>query len=232
MMKLLAVAAEPMEFRGILAHAAEIRAVDVGADWARSARMANCDWLLVANGAGPHRAGAAVDAAVSHFHPDIAVSTGFCGALDPEIGLGEILVAIEVAGGADRFPAREVSTGKPHRQGLIRTIDHIAQTAAEKRELRAGGALAVEMEAVAVAQRSAALGLPFCCVKVTTDLADENLTIDLNGALRSDGHFDTIRILGSTLCRPLVRLPELFRLRGRSVRAARVLGDFFADCRF
>jgi hypothetical protein len=55
---------------------------------------------------------------------------------------------------------------------------------------------------------------------------------DFNAALRSDGHFDTIRILASSLRRPWVRLPELFRLRVRCARAARSLGDFIAGCRF
>jgi hypothetical protein len=55
---------------------------------------------------------------------------------------------------------------------------------------------------------------------------------DFNAALRADGHFDTMGILRETLRRPLARLPELCRLRQRSIRAARVVGDFFADCRF
>ena len=52
-------------------------------------------------------------------------------------------------------------------------IDHVAQTADEKRRLRAGGASAVEMEAGGVAERARARDVPFYCVRVVTDLADE-----------------------------------------------------------
>jgi adenosylhomocysteine nucleosidase len=108
----------------------------------------------------------------------------------------------------------------------------VVQTAAEKSQLRTPGAIAVEMEAAAVAERAQALGLPFFCIKSVTDLAGETLTIDFNAALRSDGRFDTMKILASSLRHPWVRLPELFRLRARCVRAARSLGEFIADCRF
>jgi hypothetical protein len=92
--------------------------------------------------------------------------------------------------------------------------------------------MVVEMEAAGVAARAQARGLPFYCIRVVTDLAGETMANDFNAALRADGHFDTMVILREALRRPLARLPELCRLRQRSVRAARVLGDFFANCRY
>ena len=90
----------------------------------------------------------------------------------------------------------------------------------------------VEMEAAGVAERTIARGLPFYCVKAVSDLADETLANDFNKALRKDGQFDTIVLLRGTLRQPLIRIRELFRLRQRCVRAARSLGDFFAELRF
>ncbi len=250
-MKLLVVAAEARELRGILAHARrppegnrsagdirfgpENRGVlptNLGADWARSVKLGEHDLLLVANGAGAAWAAAAVDWAAAAFLPDAVVSTGFCGALEEKMGVASVVVATEVVGANGRFDALEPATSLPHHLGVVLSIDHVAQSAAEKRSLRQTGASAVDMEAAAVAGRAAALGLPFYCIKTVTDLAGEDLANDLNAALRSDGHFDTIKILGSILGRPLVRLPEVLRLRRRSAQAARVSGDFFADCRF
>jgi len=230
--KLLVVAAEARELRGILDHARDARAAQVGVDWARWAALGEHYLLLVANGAGPARAAATVDRAAAAFLPDAIVSTGFCGALEEKLDVASVVAATEVLGANGRFSARTPGASLPHHCGVVLTIDHVAQSAAEKRSLRQTGAAAVDMEAAAAAGRSAALGLPFYCIKAVTDLAGEDLANDLNAALRSDGHFDTIRILGSSLGRPLVRLPELLRLRHRSVRAARALGDFFADCRF
>ncbi|MFY9727011.1 MAG: hypothetical protein WB579_01975 [Bryobacteraceae bacterium] len=230
-MKLLVVTAEAREVRGILAHARGAHAAQVGADWARSAVLGEYDVLLVANGAGPVRASAAVDRAAA-FLPDAVVCTGFCGALDEKLGLASVVVATEVIGANGRLNALSPHASLPHHHGVVLTIDHVAQSAAEKRSLRQSGAAAVDMEAAAVAGRAADLGFRFFCIKAVTDLAGEDLANDLNAALRPDGHFDTIRILGSISGRPLVRLPELLRLRHRSARAARALGDFFADCRF
>ena len=88
------------------------------------------------------------------------------------------------------------------------------------------------MEAGGVAARALELELPFYCVRAVTDLADESLVNDFNRALRPDGHFDTMSILLGALRNPAICLPELLRLRTRSIQAARALGDFFADCRF
>jgi adenosylhomocysteine nucleosidase len=230
--KLLVVAAEEREFRGILAHARHARVAQMGADWVRSAVLGEHDLLLVANGAGPARAAATVDRAAAAFLPNAIVSTGFCGALDDKLDVASVVVATEVIGVNGRFSARAPATSLAHHLGVVLTIDHVAQSAAEKRSLRQTGSIAVDMEAAAVAERSGALGLPFFCIKAVTDLAGEDMANDLNAAMRPDGHFDTIKILGSIFCRPLVRLPELLRLRRRSARAARALGDFFADCRF
>jgi hypothetical protein len=88
------------------------------------------------------------------------------------------------------------------------------------------------MEAGGVAERAQARDVPFYCVRVVTDLADEDMANNFNQALRPDGHFATINILRGALRNPLVRLPELLRLRNRCIRAAGELGDFIADCRF
>jgi hypothetical protein len=55
---------------------------------------------------------------------------------------------------------------------------------------------------------------------------------DFNAALRPDGHFATMHILGNCVRRPIDRIPELIRLRRRCVRASHTLGEFFVDCRF
>ncbi len=231
-MRLLLIAAEPMEFPGILSHVEQTRAVSLPVNWVRSARLGSYQVMLVANGAGRARAAAAVDAAAS-FAPDAVISTGFCGALDEDLEIADVVVGTSVqepAGSA--FPAAPVTSAKPFRSGVVCSIDHVAQTSGEKRQLHAAGGCAVEMEAAGVAERARALGVPFHCVRVVTDLAGETMANDFNAALRSDGHFDTILILKGTLRHPTVRLPELLRLRNRCARAARVLGEFIADCRF
>jgi adenosylhomocysteine nucleosidase len=231
-MRILMVAADPMEFPGILRHVSDARSAGLPVDWSRSGRLGNYDLLLAANGAGAQRATAAVEAALRDFRAEAIVSTGFCGALAPELEIADVVVGTVISAGVRTFPALQPANGRQHHMGVVCSIDHVAQTAAEKRELRARGGSAVEMEAAAVAERAREVDVPFYCVRAVTDLADEDMANDFNRALRPDGHFATINILRGALGNPLVRMPELLRLRNRCVRAALVLGEFIADCRF
>jgi adenosylhomocysteine nucleosidase len=227
-MRILIVAADPLEFRGLLSRVAGFRRQAFAVSFARAGAIAGHDTLLIANGMGPRRAAAAV-AAADPFQPEAIVSTGFCGALDHSLAIADVIAATEVIGGSRIYPARPIEAP---RQGRIVSIAHVAQTAAEKRKLRETGASAVEMEAAAVAEAARQRGLPFYCVRAVTDLADESMANDFNRALRDDGHLDTIVILRGALGRPTSRVPELLRLRSRCVRAAEALGEFFVGCRF
>jgi adenosylhomocysteine nucleosidase len=231
-MKILMVAADPMEFSGISRHAAGVSPARLALDWSRFARLGNHELMLAANGAGAQRAASAVEAALQRFPAEAIVSTGFCGALAPELAIADVVVGSAISAGSRSFPALNPASERQHHMGVVCSIDHVAQTAEEKRRLRAAGGSAVEMEAGGVAERARARGVPFYCVRVVTDLADEDMANNFNRALRPDGHFATISILQGALRHPLVRVPELLRLRNRCVRAARVLGDFIADCRF
>lgn len=211
-MKLLFVASLPMEFQQLRRRADEIR--------------------TVANGAGAHRAAAAVDGALAGFRPDAMISLGFCGALDPGLAIADIVVGTTIFAGDRAFAAEPPITTSVHRAGPVCTADHVVGTAAEKKLLHSRGHIAVEMEAAGVAQRAQKLGVPFFCIKSVTDLAEETMANDFNAVLRPDGHFDTIKLLASSLRHPWVRLPELIRLQRRCVLAARSLGEFIADCRF
>ena len=219
-MKLLLVASDPREFSGIRSLAKSRDAV---------VRLGANKFYLSAKGVGAKRAMEAVDAAIS-FHPDAIVSTGFCGALDTRLGIADIVVATCVVTPAgSRYAPHSVDGGS---HCAVCSLDHVVQTAAEKRTLAAHGFGAVEMEAAGVAARAEALNLPLYCIRSVSDLAGEDMANDFNQALTPDGHFDTMNLLRDSLRRPLTRIPELLRLRKRCVRAAFALGDFLADCRF
>jgi len=228
-MRLVFVAADRMEFTGILAQARSIRRAEVAVDWARAAELAGNEVILVANGIGWKQAAAAVDAAVRDFTPDAVVSTGFCGALDSALEIGDVVVGTEIITAEKRTTAELISHPIA---GPIWSVDYIAQTAAQKSRLRALGGCAVEMEAAGVADRVQSRQLPLFCVRAVTDLAGEDMANDFMAALRPDGHFATMTILRSSLRHPTARLPELLRLRSRCAHAARSLGEFFANRRF
>ena len=183
--------------------------------------------IKVANGPGPKLAREGAESVQERV--DVVVSTGLCGALDPALRIGAIFVATEVNGWRSELPV----SGKPFRSGPLVSVDRVAQTADEKRRLRLDtGAMAVEMEAEAVAAFANRIGRPFYCIRAVSDGADDSFLVDLNAARTSSGRFSVPRILLQAARRPLTVGPELLRLRRNAGLAARALGEFFADCDF
>jgi nucleoside phosphorylase len=228
----LLVAADLREFEGLLNFCRDVRPLRLPVHWARGGSLNGREVLLIANGAGGTRAAEAVDAALSVAPVEMVCSVGFCGALEKGMRPGEIFVANRVQSSGREYAVSVPSTGRPHHTGVLASIDRVAQTAREKSDLRATGASAVEMEAGGAATRAAELGLKFYCVRSVTDLAEEGFRFDFNAALRSDGRFDTMRLIAAACRRPRTLLPELLRLRRRCRLAAETLGEFIADCGF
>ncbi|HMJ62004.1 MAG TPA: hypothetical protein VK493_09590 [Bryobacteraceae bacterium] len=197
--------------------------------------------LLAANGAGPKLATRAVEVAIraissadlSSSALEAVVSTGFCGALDPALRESQIVLASQVLDWAnkERYDCVQIEDGATAVPGLIVSQDRIAVDKEEKRCLwDSSGAAVVEMEASGVAARVKRAGLPFCCIKVILDRADESFAIDWNGMRNAEGRIARGKIVMHAVARPNL-LPGLFRLKRRSEEAARVLGEFLVSSR-
>ncbi len=232
---MLFIAAEAREFDGLLPFCASVETLHWPLSWARSANLNGRQVYLAANGAGPNRAGEAVEAARSKM-PNTStvpvVSTGFCGALDHNLKVGDVFVATSIQAGGKLVPILTPHCHRAHVTGTLVSIDRVAQTIEEKRNLCSAGAQAVEMEAAGVLSRVREWGMPFYCIRSVTDLANESFHIDFNAARTLDGRFSTPRILAAAIASPITIAPELIELRRRCATAARSLGEFIADCNF
>jgi hypothetical protein len=221
----LFIAAEPREFTGLLSHWEQVEPLKLPVHWARAGRWKGRGVTAVANGAGADRAFAGVMVAPKS---TAVCNIGFCGALDESFRIGDILVATEVRNGTRVWPA--CIPGAPAATllqfGAVASIDHIAQTAAEKSNLRATGASIVEMEAAGAARASEDLSLPFYCIRAVSDLAREDFATDFNAALGPDGRFSVLRLLAQ------LKIAELLRLKHRTAVASQKLGDFLAAATF
>jgi adenosylhomocysteine nucleosidase len=219
---LLFIAADPREFAGLLTHWEKVAPIELPVHWARTGRWRGREVFALANGAGADRAFAAVLVAPK---PSAICNIGFCGALDQSLKIGDVVVATEISEGEKSW-STHLPEGPPAPRGIVATIDHIAQTAAEKRELRATGASIVEMEAAGVARAAEDLDLPFYCIRAVSDLADEDFHNDFNAALQPDGRFSIFRLVSQ------LKLKELIRLQQRTALASKKLGDFLAATSF
>jgi len=219
---LLFIAADPRECTGLLSHWEQVQPLQLPVHWARTGRWKGREVTAVANGAGSKQAFAAVLVAP---RASAVCNIGFCGALDESLQIGDVFVATEIRNGGNSWPACVPDTPDSP-TGVVASIDHIAQTAAEKSNLRASGASIVEMEAAGVARASEDLGLPFYCIRAVSDLACEDLVNDFNAALGPDGRFSVISLVKQ------LKFKELLRLQKRTALASKKLGDFLAATTF
>ena len=235
MKTILLVAADCDEFAGLRRHLTRQVRLQWPIGYSASAEWKENRVLLAANGAGRRLSGEAVDIAGGRETIHALVSTGFCGGLNPSLEPGDIFVAsrLTAAGRTQEYSIRSPATTKNHRSGTLMSVDRIVGTVEEKAALRAGGgADAVDMESVAVAERAAKWGVPFFCVRAVTDTAREGFVCDLNRARDREGRFRRWKIVLSACRRPIAGLPELMKLRRRSRQAALALGEFLVDCEF
>jgi len=219
---ILFVGADPREFTGLVAHWENVKSIELSVHWARTGRFQGREAFAVANGAGADRAFAAVLIAP---RTSAVCNIGFCGAVDESLRIGDVVLVTEVKDGEHSWPTR-LADGPPSARGVVATIDHIAQTAAEKRNFRATGASILEMEAAGVARAAEDLGVPFYCIRAVSDLATEDFANDFNAALQADGRFSVLRLLTQ------LKLKELIELQKRTALASKKLGDFIAASTF
>lgn len=240
-MAILYVAAEATELEPFAERLTGLRKLKWPIDYAYEGIWEGRRIMLAANGAGPRLASHAVEIAIravtaaelSASKLEMIVSTGFCGALDPGLRESQIVVAREVrdARTQETFVASGLADeGSGAISGLIVTQDRVAQNPAEKQALHTSGAIAVDMEAAAVAGRAKRAGLPFACIKVVSDRADESFGLDLNRMRSPEGRIRRGKISYYALTHPGV-IPELLRLKRRTEVASKALGEFLVNSR-
>jgi adenosylhomocysteine nucleosidase len=122
--------------------------------------------------------------AVSAEEPRLVISCGFCGALDPRLDAGDLVLATSVRDeGGDEVAAPSASLEKARRalsglrvfEGQILCTTSVAATPAEKLALASSGAIALDMETHPIARAAARAGIPWLAVRAVIDPADSTL---------------------------------------------------------
>jgi adenosylhomocysteine nucleosidase len=232
LLPLIFVASDRREVEPWVSRWENSRPMELPVHWARAGTWRGRDVIAVTNGVGAHRAADAIAAALAvakGFSGICSIGTG--GALDPSLAIADVIVASTVTDGQKTWAAVDPH-GPAAPLGLVYSSRHIARTVEEKRKLNQSGAILVEMEAAGVARVAEEMAVPFYCVRVVSDLADEAFFIDFERCIMSDGRFNVPRLVMQALVHPMKGFPELLRLQRRTADAAKKLGSFLADCKF
>jgi adenosylhomocysteine nucleosidase len=177
---------------------------------------------LICGGIGAAAARRATEALIVEIAPARVLSVGFAGALDPSLRVGDVVtpqVVINVADG--------VRTEAGQGQGVLVSSATVAGKEQKTSFARAYGAIAVDMEAAAVAQGARARGVEFGALKVISDAADFNLP-EIDRFVASDGRFQSARFAGYVALRPWLWKKTIVLARN-SAKASRALSRALSD---
>lgn len=170
----------------------------------------------------------------------LIVSAGVCGALDPRLRPGDLVVPESVLA-----PTGELYNVTPSqhrralgaavsrvraatRNGMLVTTPDVVATPEAKAELYARtGALAADMESAVILARAAAAGCPSLVVRGVSDGAAQSLPPELVGLVTPEGKLRSARALALMASRPTV-LPRALALSHSTRKALRAVGTLLA----
>ena len=176
------------------------------------------DVSVCVTGMGAEAAALGVRKQIEREKPERVITCGFCGALNPAIDRGTLLVA-------DDFDEMFASAVAGIEQCRFHCAERVAVTAHEKEMLRRQTSCdAVEMESGVIRTICDEEGIPAMTMRVVSDVADEDLPLDFNRLMTSKGGIHFGRLAMDVARRPRM-IPKLMALQKQTKAAANVLAE-------
>jgi adenosylhomocysteine nucleosidase len=171
--------------------------------------------------------------------PELVLTCGFAGGLNPDLKLGEVVFEtanaplapslsppsgerVSARTGEGLFSKLSAAGAKPAK---FFCADRITTTVAEKKKLRAEtGADAVEMESEVIHAVCRERGIPCATVRVVSDTANEDLPLDFNQLFKPDMNLDYGKLAWAMAKSP-GKIGALLKLQKQTRFAAERLAD-------
>ena len=172
--------------------------------------------VVVCGGIGAGAARRATEAVLALYQPELVLSVGFAGGLDPALTVGTIFSPSRVIDAGDGSRV-EVATGR----GVLVSAAAVAGVEQKKKLAESYGAQAVDMEAAAVARGAQARGVRFMAVKAVSDESGFEMPA-LDRFIRPDGQFRAGSFAIFFAVRPWL-WPRVIQLARNGAKASRAL---------
>jgi hopanoid-associated phosphorylase len=156
--------------------------------------------------------------------PELVISWGLCGGLDPRLRPGDLAVGVEVRSGderiqtdafvASRLAERLATANAPVFLERFASAPAPVLTASEKAQLRdATGAAAVDMESLIAGRFARESGAPFAILRAVADPAERDLPPLASGVVDAEGRVNARAVVAGLLRSPrqIAQLPALAR---------------------
>jgi adenosylhomocysteine nucleosidase len=174
------------------------------------------DIVLICGGIGAEAARRAAEAVIQDAQPLRVLSVGFAGALDSTLKVADVFVPHFVVNASD---GARTDTGAG--EGTLVSFSSVADQGQKQRLGQAYAAVAVDMEAAAVAQGAQSRGVRFAALKAVSDAADFVMP-PMRQFVATDGQFRTAAFAGHVAVRPWYWWRTVVLARN-STRASRAL---------
>ena len=231
------VAALKLELEPLLGQMDRVKKYTGGDFTYRGGFLRDIRIATVESGAGRKRAESATHALIDAHKPDWLLSIGFAGALKDDLRIGDVVVAdwiVSAAGGEEdaglkidiKMPA---DPDKGLYVGRLATAQHIVHTIQEKREIaERTGAIAVDMESLAVAEVCRERKAKFIAVRGISDDTSEDLPSEVLSVLGGTGSIRAGAVVGALWKRPSC-YKDMWRLRQNASRTGERLAMFLTS---
>jgi adenosylhomocysteine nucleosidase len=171
---------------------------------------------ILITGIGRANAEKSVRDFLSKNSPELVLTCGFAGGLNPELKIGDTV--FEIRDPRSAIENNLLSAGAT--PATIYCADRIATTVAEKTRLRdQTGADVVEMESAAIQAVCTEKNIPCATVRVISDTAHEDLPLDFNALAKPDKNLDFGKLFFAIAKSP-GKIPQLMALQKKTRFAA------------
>ncbi|HTB82561.1 MAG TPA: hypothetical protein VK742_02805 [Candidatus Sulfotelmatobacter sp.] len=170
--------------------------------------------FILITGIGRENAEKSVREFLSKNSPELVLTCGFAGGLNPELKIGDVIFEPKGSAADNQKLTRDAKPAK------FFCADRIATTVAEKKLLRdQTGADAVEMESAAIHAVCMEKNIPCATLRVISDTAHEDLPLDFNLLAKPDKNLDFGKLF-LAIARSPGKIPQLMALQKKTRFAA------------
>lgn len=224
------VAALPIEMGAFLDRCEHQRKYSGGGFVFRGGRYDGIRIVVAESGLGFAKARKATQALLDAHTPHWLLSCGFAGGLLPQMKIGDIVIADSLLDTHGQQLNVDVNMPADPEHGLfvgrVLTVDRMVRKVEEKQALAEEfGAIAVEMESLAVAQVARDRGTRFLTVRAISDDLSADLPPEVLSVVGSTGTMRLGAALGSIWKRP-GSVKEMWQLRESAMKASEQLASF------
>ncbi len=162
--------------------------------------------VVICAGIGAEPARRAAQAAVRSYSARILVSAGLAGALSPQLKAGRVIIPATIVQDGTEHPVQYQAASGPgslHCEGTLVSSTEVRGPEGKQTLAARYQALAVDMEAAAVAEVAAATGVAFMAIKAISDEHDFPMP-EMGKFVTRDGRFRTLRFMAHVAVRPAI----------------------------